>query len=150
MWEKIVGWVKALFGGKITAQIGKWNRALSGSSGGDQSPVLTAGRDIHVSLTGSVGPQAASVAELEATIPDLLDELRGHVTDNPLIRDIIVLNTKANAYNWPDAHVRFTADEDPRIWNQIRILVNRGLASEVKSRFAYRMSEDLVHYLRKG
>jgi len=151
MWETIVGWFKALFGGKGTTQIGKGNQALSGSSTGDNSPVVTAGRDAHFNMpTPLVSREpSGSFAELEETIPDLLSELRKDLAEHPLIRDIIVLDKKSFAYNWPDEHLLFSADEHPRIWNKIRVLENHGLLSELKDRFAYRISEELVRCLRK-
>src|SRR5262249_45715242 len=152
MWETIVGWFKALFSGKGTTQIGKGNQAVSGSSTGDNSPVVTAGRDVHFNMSAPVAPQdpSSDFAELEDTIPDLLSDLREGLADHPFIRDIIVLDKKSIAYNWPDEHLRFSADESPGIRSKIQVLENRGLISERKDRFAYRMSEKLAGYLRKG
>src|SRR2546426_471111 len=96
MWEAIVGWFKALFGGKGTTQIGKGNQAVSGSSAGDNSPVVTAGRDVHFNMpTPAVSQEPSSaLAELEETIPDVLSKLRKDLADHPLTRDIIVLDKK--------------------------------------------------------
>jgi hypothetical protein len=82
-------------------------------------------------------------------MPDLMIDLRRHSTGNHLIRDIIVLDKKTIAYNWPDEHLLFSADETPGIWTKIRILENHGLVREVKNRFAYRMSEELASYMNQ-
>jgi hypothetical protein len=94
-------------------------------------------------------PRASAYSEIEQTIPDLLSVLRQRFTENPLIRDIIVLNKKTIAYTWPDDHLFFSADDYPGIWSKIRILENQGLVFEVKDRFAYRMTEELATYLSR-
>ncbi len=71
MWDAIVGFFKSLFGGKGATQIGSGNQAVSGSSTGDNSPVLTAGRDMHVSVaspSGSEEPPNAFAEQQEATV----------------------------------------------------------------------------------
>ena len=152
MWSAIVGiigWFKSLLGGKLATQIGSGNQAVSGSTTGDNSPMITVGRDVHFNVAGISQSQPTGVfIELESLMPDLLDTLRARVNDNPLIRDIIVLNRETIGYSWPFDHLLFSADKHPPVWSEIQILENHGLVSEVKDRFAYRMSEELVRYLR--
>ena len=78
MWEAIAGWLKTLFGGKGTTQIGKENQAVSGSSTGDNSPVVTAGRDLFFNMpppTDPHKPQGAFTEETEATIRNQIGSL---------------------------------------------------------------------------
>lgn len=53
MWAALIGWIKSLFGGKGAMQIGKGNQATTASSTGDNSPVITAGRDVHFTMHGN-------------------------------------------------------------------------------------------------
>jgi hypothetical protein len=92
---------------------------------------------------------AAVFSDLEETIPTLLDNLRKFPAENPLMRDLIVLETKSMGYDWPGIHLRFSEDEDPGIYTQVALLVNHGLVDEVQHEFAYRITERLARYLRK-
>jgi len=149
MWKAIVCWLKGLLGGKVTTQIGRGNRAISGSSSGDNSPVVSAGRDAYIQVQSKQN-ELTTFNELEQIMPDLLNQLREGMADDPLIRDIIVSDKKSLAYNYTVEHFHFSADEHPRVWEKIRILENHGLVSEVRHRFAYRISEDFARYLRAG
>lgn len=153
MWESIVSFVKGLFGSKGTTQIGRGNQAVTGgSAAGANSPVMTAGRDIHFNApTGpTTDPDAEMFADLEQTMPDVLKNLRENLAEHPLIRVIIVMDKKSLLYNWPDDHLRFTAEEDPDIRSKVQILENHGLLRHERGRdFAYRMTERFVKYLRK-
>jgi len=60
-----------LFGGKGTTQIGQSNQSATGSTSGDNSPVITAGRDVHLNLVPRV--QAEPSTPQQAT-PELTDE----------------------------------------------------------------------------
>lgn len=147
-WE----FVKGLFGGKGTLQIGKGNQAVSASSTGSHSPAVAAGRDVHFNLHLPPSDSDAEVfQELEKSMPDLLAELKELLAQDPLIRDIIVLNKKSLVYNWQKPHGRFSADEDPYIRQKVAILENHGLLTPLDSTgFAYRISEKLAKYLRKA
>ena len=130
---------------------GKGNQS---ATTGDNSPVLQAGRDVHLNVPVQQpvkDEDAQTFAELEQTMPDLLNSLRQELAEHPIVRDIIVLNTKSMAYNWPVPHLMYTKDEDPTIRMHMAILEGHGLVRDLKGDgFAYRMSERLVHYLKKG
>jgi hypothetical protein len=68
----------------------------------------------------------SSHSDLEATMPDLLSSLRSGLHEDPLLRAVIVLDRKTIGYTYPDPHFMFSADEDPKIWQLIQILLNRG------------------------
>ena len=150
MWQQVAGWFRSLFGGGGPVQIGKGNQALTGTTSGPNSPVITAGRDVH--LHGQ--PSRANdrprdeFGELETLMPDLLGELQEDLASHPLVRDMIVLDTKSIVYNWPDPHFKFSADMHPQIWQQVAVLQGHGLLRETKQRFAHRITEQLAQYLR--
>lgn len=152
MWEAIVGLMKGLFGGKGAMQIGKDNQAVTGSTTGQNSPVVTAGRDVHLNMppVKVADGEAEVFAELEEMMPDFLGDLRKELAEHPLIRDIIVLDKKSIAYNWPDDHLMFSEDENPGARSKMRVFENYGLVKELKDGFAYRVSERLAKYLRKN
>jgi hypothetical protein len=52
MLSVIWNWLKGLFAGKGYVQIGKGHQSLSGSTSGANSPVISAGRDLHLTLHG--------------------------------------------------------------------------------------------------
>jgi hypothetical protein len=52
MFETIFGFIKALFGKGGATQVGKGNRAVVNSTGGANSPILSAGRDLSVTMHG--------------------------------------------------------------------------------------------------
>lgn len=155
MWETIiliVSWFKSLFSGpKGVTQIGKGNKATSQSSTGDNSPVVAAGRDVHVNMMPvDISKETIDIyVELEEIMGELIGELREEIKDDPFIRDIIVLNKKSIPYGWQSKHLLFSEDEQPGIRDKIKVLVNQGLLKEIKDDFAYRISENFVRYLKK-
>jgi hypothetical protein len=151
MWGGIIGWFKNLFGAKGSSQIGSGNKAVSGgTSAGQNSPVVTAGGNVvfNTALPPPVDDGAEVFAELEDVIPDFLADLRKNLAEKPLLRVLIVLDKKSIAYNWPDDHLMYSADEEPNIWAEVQLLQNHGLLREEKPRFAYRIRERLAKYLR--
>jgi hypothetical protein len=50
MWKSILDWIKDLFTGKGSMQIGKDNLSASGSTAGAHSPVVTARGDVHLTF----------------------------------------------------------------------------------------------------
>jgi hypothetical protein len=138
----------------------KWLKGKLGGKGnqsattGDDSPVLQVGRDVHFNVP--VQPpvkdeDAETFAELEQTMPDLLNSLRQELAEHPLIRDIIVLDRRSLVYNWPGPHLMYSEDEAPNIRMRMAILEGHGLVRDLKGDgFAYRISEELVRYLEKG
>jgi hypothetical protein len=154
MLQAVVDFVKGLFGGKGTTQIGKGNQSVSGgSTTGANSPVLMANGDVHFyappSPATDADPDAETFAELEGVMPDLLGDLRMALAEQPLVRDVIVLDKKTISYNWPDPHLCFSADETPDLWAKVGVLEDQGLLRETRDRFSYRMSGRLVKYLTK-
>jgi hypothetical protein len=97
--------------------------------------------------TESVKDGATLFAELERTMPLLLAKLRQDLAAHPLRRDVLVRNTKVSRCDWREDHVLITKDEHPKIWKELRVLVSRGLITELKFGFAYRLSEQFVGYL---
>jgi hypothetical protein len=71
------------------------------------------------------------------------------LAEHPLVRDLIVLDKKTIAYNWPNQHLMFSKDEYPAIRETVSILEGHGLVRAEKAGFAYRMSERFVGELRK-
>ncbi len=52
MWNTVWEWLKGLFGGKGSVQIGRGNQSMTGSSTGANSPVVSAGRDVNLTVHG--------------------------------------------------------------------------------------------------
>ncbi len=151
MWTEILGWIKGLFGGKGTSQtiLGKGNQAVSGSTTGHNSPVLTAGHSITYHAAPSVpDPDAEVFAELADTIPELLSEMQSDLAAEPLTRDIIVMSKSSYVYNWPNRHFGYFEDKSPGISGKVRLLVDNGLLEELKPDFAYRITPRLAKYLK--
>jgi hypothetical protein len=151
MWAEIIGWIKGLFGGKgtIQAPIGRGNQAVSGSTTGPNSPVLTAGSSItYNAVPASHDPDAEVFAELEDTIPELLSEMQSDLATSPLIRDIIIMQNSDYVYNWPTEHFGFFEDKSPGVLSKLRLFIDHGLLDEVKPDFAYRITPRLVKYLK--
>jgi hypothetical protein len=143
---------KGLFsGGKGPIQMGKGNQSVAT---GDNSPVVQAGRDVHFNVPiqqPAKDEEAEVFAELEQTMPELLNSLRQELAEHPLIRDIIVLDRKSIEYNWPGPHLMYSEDEAPDIRMQMAVLEGHDLVSDRKGDgFAYRISEKLVRYLKRG
>jgi len=151
MWKTILLWIKGLFGGpKGALQVGKGNKAITQSSTGENSPVINAGRDIHLNIPVSTPKETIDIySELEEIMADLLGELRENIIENPLLRDIIILPKKSIPYGWPNLHLPFYEDEHLGIRDKINVLVNQGHLKEIKDDFAYKMSEEFVRYLKK-
>jgi hypothetical protein len=101
-------------------------------------------------LKRRLDPEAEMFADLEQLIPEFFNALRKDMAEAPLVRDLIVTETKTISYNWPGPHLRFTEDEDPNIYMQADLLVDKGLLTETREGFAYRITDRLVRYLRKS
>jgi hypothetical protein len=76
-------WIASFFGGGRMLQVGKGNQAFTGSSSGDHSPVLTAGRDVNYVYQGD-GPKTHSEKErlLEWLHANAFREPLSHVLPN--------------------------------------------------------------------
>ncbi len=89
MW-RILGWIKSVFGGKGTLQIGKENNAVSASSTGGNSPVITAGRDVHLNMNGTqpplteVGDSLIAKSTSKTRKEELIAWIREHGSERPL------------------------------------------------------------------
>ena len=129
LWEKVVA---GLIAAGVVAAIGWLVRKLTRKA-------------VDISYPG--GPISA---DLEETMSDLLGGLRKALAANPLIRDIIVLREESLPYSWRDAHAMFSEDRHVGIRGRIRVLAHHALVAELRPRFAYRMTEDFVRYLRKS
>lgn len=125
------------------------------TTSGANSPIVSgqvaAARDIHITVPpSSANPEEGEVfAHLEATVPDVLQELRKELQEDPLIRDIICLERKSISYGWLDTHLMFSEEEYKDIRRKLQVLVNAGMIRETKEGFAFRISERLVRYLRE-
>jgi hypothetical protein len=152
--------VKGLFGGKGTTQIGKGNQSVAT---GDNSPVFQAGRDVHVvpAPPPIKDEDAEMFADLEQTMPDLLNTLRQKLAENPLLRNIVIVHPKIDVNHYSTNWIRFTARDSPNIQLQLNVLENNGLVSRDLEetrvvifgdmyRNAFVMSERLARYLKKG
>ena len=148
MLHALIGWVKSLFSGAGgAAQIGRANQSATVTTAGQNSPAVFAGRDVvyHVPPTR---PRLDSLVELERLMPSLLSDLHGKLASYPLMRELIVVDRAGILYHWPNPHLKFSADEEPEIWQQIAILQGHGLVHELRERFAYRLSEEFVQRLK--
>jgi hypothetical protein len=128
---------------------------------------ITTTNIIHGSIVApknqSGGQVAHSIINVHAPIPQeeedpftdcepiqpFLTELGETLTGHPLVRIIIVLDTKTIAYNWPNQHLMFSSDEYPSIRETVSILEGHGFVRVEKRDFAYRMTERFVSELRK-
>lgn len=124
------------------------------TTSGANSPIVSgqvaAARDIHIAVSPSSGNSQESevFAQLEATVPDVLQELRQKLKEDPLIRDIICLERKSMVYGWAVTHLMFSEEDYKDIRRKLQVLVNADMLQETKEGFAFRISERLVRYLR--
>jgi hypothetical protein len=90
-------------------------------------------------------------AELEQMMPELLHEMRDDVGRSPLIREIIVLDTKGNIYNG-DGVFLYYREAHADLDSKLQILENHSLIQEItyNSVDRFRLSEEFVKYLRRS
>jgi hypothetical protein len=149
--KRPLSWVKGLFGGK-GSQIGSGNtsQTVTATTSGSYSPVISAGKDLHVHLNAQRLPQEEGDPFDDCKpIQPFLTELGESLTEHPLVRDIIVVDTKTIVYNRPNQHLRFSKDEYPSIRETINILEGHDFVRAEKRNFAYRMTEPFVRELRQ-
>src|SRR5260370_41792906 len=105
-------------------QIGKGNQAVTGSTAGENSPVVTAGGDVNFFNVRS-SPRSYEGGDgfegLEALMLEFLNRLRTELSDNPLIREFIVTESASTAVNMSEYRPRFTRADDPQIMNKVKI-----------------------------
>jgi hypothetical protein len=89
--------------------------------------------------------------DLERMMPQLLAEMRQDLTGNPLMREFVLLK-RSWVFNAGSPVLTYYFDDHPEIENQVHILENHGLVTDVTSGRTkrYRLSEDLVEYLLAG
>jgi hypothetical protein len=99
MWTAVWEWLKKLFTGKGSTQIGRGNLAVSASSTGANSPVVSAGRDVHVTINGGAQSTAAQIGEqYEALRKSLCREPLSHVL--PEIRRLAEIAGNHEIEHW--------------------------------------------------
>jgi hypothetical protein len=154
MWAELVKWFSGLFGGTVTMQgnIGKGNQSVTGSTTGQNAPILTAGNTIyyHGAPPTAEDKNAAVFTDLESSIPDLLADLRNKLREDPLTRDVIAMRLSTYEYCWPNDHWGYFEDKMPGVLAKLRLLEDYGLLEVLKKDFAYRISPILVAYLRQS
>src|SRR3954454_20972199 len=76
MWDQVVGFVGKLMGGsKGPSQIGKDQQAVSGTTSGSNSPIITAGGSVTYGTAAAPGTsQAEREAELFSEMYELMPE----------------------------------------------------------------------------
>jgi hypothetical protein len=159
MWNAIVGFVRGLFGGKGAIQIGAGkevqNQSVTGSTAGDNSPVISAGGNVlhnvqfHVNAPQPRPAEEEPFADLDPPVRKFLCDLAEALVESPLLRIMIVLDRKTIEYTWPGPHLKLSEDEMPDIRDIVGILVSHGLLIEEREDFAYRISERLAGMLKK-
>src|SRR5262249_53904897 len=127
------------------------------------SPVIQAGRDVHfnVPIQPPVKDEdAEAFAELEQTMPDLLNDLRRQLSENPLIRNIVISHP-SRWDNYSTNWIRFLARDNPKIQLKLNIWKRKGWVRRITkenewaknsllSHNAFGMSEKLVRSLKRG
>ena len=101
-------------------------------------------------LTGPTQKET-DLREVEKMMPDLFVEMREDYKKNPLIRELILLNTKGNIYNGGGV-LSYYRETHPDLDSKMQILENHNLITETtfNNTKRYRVSEVLVDYLLKG
>jgi hypothetical protein len=125
--------------------------ALKRIDPGIHPPILnTAGN-----TTDTAGSRASPAAERDAELlaemrelmPETIEEISELLNQDPLLRDIVVLERSSFAYNWPRPHGRFCDDTYPEATRKFQILESHGLVRKVKP-IAYELSPRFVRMLR--
>ncbi len=95
--------------------------------------------------------ESDAFAELEQMMPELLNEMRKDIGNNPLIREIIVLDTKGNRYNGDGVFI-YHREVHPDLESKLQILGNHGLIHEITYNNVdrFRLTEEFVKYLRRS
>lgn len=86
--------------------------------------------------------------KIEHLMPDLLDDMRKDLTENPLVREFVVLK-KGWVYNASGPYTHYNLDVYPNLQEKLRILENSGLIRDITNKNVkrYVMSEQFAEYL---
>jgi hypothetical protein len=87
-------------------------------------------------------------AKIERLMPDLLDDMRKDLTENPLVREFVVLKM-GWVYNASGPYIHYDLDVYPKLQEKLRILENYGLIQDITYNNVkrYVMSEQFAEYL---
>jgi hypothetical protein len=154
MWDRIaaaVKWLGDLLGGGGTTQVGKGNQAFTSSASGPGSPSISAGGHVYYNspTPPAPDPSVAVFAELEELMSDLLAKMQKDLVTSPLTRDIVVEPRGRNVQGSPSCFWYSEADI-PRIMEKVGILADRRLLDRQDTEYAFRMTQELVDYLKKS
>lgn len=102
------------------------------------------------SLEQGRSAESAVFARLEQQMPDLLAEMRNDLVQYPLSREFVLLK-RSWTYWARGEELMYYFDDHPQLKNQVMILENCGLVTDVTrtSVDRYRMSEDFVECLSR-
>jgi hypothetical protein len=149
MWQTVTGLLGSLFRrGHI--QAGKANQAVTGSTTGDHSPILTTYGDIHLTVSDTErfnGSEEEALSDLEETMPSVLEDFRNVVAKHPDVRDFLVTPQRTDQFFWGSEHFVLNEEDWPGIRSKVVVLLNHGLISELYPRLVYRLGEPLIKYL---
>ena len=152
MWGQVIDFFKKLLGGEGTSQIGKDQQAVSGTTSGVNSPVITAGGDVNYNVGHPApAPSAAQrdaelLAEMEELMPEIIQGIRDLLTDDPLLRDLVVFERSTICYNIDRPHGKFCDDTHPDARRKFGILESHGLVRQRNKGF-YEISPRFVRML---
>lgn len=100
-------------------------------------------------LEGRGEPSVATpFPRLERLIPDLLEEMRKDLRDDPFTREFVLL-TDGVIFNSNHAYFRYSLSADPALSGKVQMLENLGLVNRLPSRNVtrYVIGEELAEYL---
>lgn len=115
---------------------------------GTHLPILnTAGSNPANSRSLQVERDAELLAEMQDLMPEIIEGIRDLLTEDALLREIVVMEKSTYAYNWPTPHGRFCDDTHPDATRKFQILESHGLVRKVRP-IAYELSLRFVRMLK--
>ena len=147
-WEWVAGLWGKLFGSRGGSQIGGTNTATSGNTVGDNASGVVVGNNNVVTNYPPPTREEIDFTELEAMMPGLLAEMKKDLAQHPLVRELVVLNTKGNAYNGGPVLIYYHEDH-PDLLSKLHVLENHGLIRDIKFNQLdrFRITEAFARYL---
>lgn len=109
---------------------------------------FTAGLIPTVPRSSSAAERDAELlSEMQELMPDIIDGIRDLLTEDALLREIVVMKRSTYVYNWPRPHGKFCDDTHADATRKFQILESHGLVRKVRA-IAYELSPRFVRMLR--
>jgi hypothetical protein len=117
---------------------------------GEVYHLSTKGRDAARQIREQIDRgERPDYGHIERTMPDLLREMREHFGKQPLIREIILLDSEGNSYNGDSVFIYYRSVH-PDLDSMFQVLENNRLVRNITYNNAdrYRVSEAFARYLQ--